>query len=51
MSPEVRQQRDAVEREIAALREAKSTLKEDEYYQRLESLLLQISRLYFPDKK
>jgi hypothetical protein len=46
LSPEVRARRDQIELNIARLRDQKSTLKEDEYYQQLETLLLEIARLY-----
>lgn len=45
VSPEFRARRDALELEVARLREAKSTLKEEEYYQRLEAVLLELARL------
>jgi hypothetical protein len=41
-----RAERDTLELEIARLREAKATLPEDEYYARLEAVLLQLARLY-----
>lgn len=44
--PEVRAQRDALELEIAQLREKKRELTEDEYYTLLEPLLLKLARLY-----
>ncbi len=46
LSPEVRTQRDALELKLAALRETKSRLAEDEYYRELEQILLQIAALY-----
>ena len=46
LSPELRAQRDALETELAKLREAKATLPEKEYFAQLESLLLRIARLY-----
>ncbi len=46
LSPELRAQRDALETELAKLREAKATLPEKEYFAKLEALLLQLARLY-----
>ena len=46
LSPEVRAKRDTIELSINQLRDTKRTLPEDEYYQRLESLLLELARLY-----
>jgi len=46
MSPEVRASRDALEMEIAKLREMKSELPEDQYYERLEPFLLDLAKLY-----
>ena len=46
LSPELRAQRDALETELAKLREAKATLPEKEYFAKLEALLLQFARLY-----
>lgn len=42
----LRQQRDQIELKVARLREIKSTLSEEDYYSRLEGLLLELSRLY-----
>jgi hypothetical protein len=39
------QERETLESRIAALREEKSAMKEDHYYARLESLLLELARL------
>ena len=44
--PELRVQRDALELEMARLREKKSELPEDEYYALLEPLLLKLAELY-----
>lgn len=44
--PEVRRKRDAIELSIAALRDQKATLTEDEYYRRLESMMVELARLY-----
>jgi len=41
-----RTERDGLERELAHLREAKTTLAADEYYAKLEALLLRLARLY-----
>jgi len=46
LPPAVRQRRDALELAIAKLRDEKSKLKEDEYYARLEKLMLELARLY-----
>lgn len=42
----LRQKRDELEQSIASLREQKSRLGEDEYYARLEKLMLELARLY-----
>ena len=49
LSPEMRAKRDELELGIARLREAKSGLKEDDYYQRLENLLTGLAKLYERD--
>ncbi len=46
LSPETRAERDALELELAKLRDAKATKPEDAYYKELESLLLKIAKLY-----
>ncbi|MEZ6116705.1 MAG: hypothetical protein R3C28_09045 [Pirellulaceae bacterium] len=46
LSPELRAERDALEVQIEALRQQKADLSEDEYYDRLEQLLLPLARLY-----
>lgn len=43
-----RARRDALESEIEALRDSKSSLPEAEYWKRLESLLLELARIYDP---
>jgi hypothetical protein len=43
---EVRERRDALELAIAKLRETKESLPPDEYYRRLENLMLELARLY-----
>jgi len=46
LPPAVRERRDELELALAKLRDAKATLTEDEYYRRLELLLLDLARLY-----
>jgi hypothetical protein len=46
MPADARRLRDELELKIAALREEKERLKEDEYYGRLEELMLDLARLY-----
>ena len=46
LSPAVRKERDALEIEIARLREAKSTMTEDEYFAKLEAAMLRLARVY-----
>ena len=46
LAPAVRAERDTLERELAQLREAKATLPEDDYYAKLEALLVRLARLY-----
>ena len=46
LPPEVRAQRDRLELAVARLREGKAGLAEDDYYARLEAILLQLARLY-----
>ena len=46
MSPEQIAQRDALEREVLALREKKAELPQDDYYAQLEKLLLQLAHFY-----
>jgi hypothetical protein len=45
-SPELRAKRDAIEQSIAALRQLKAQMKEDEYYEKLEPLLTNLAGLY-----
>ena len=45
LSPEIRQQRDAIELQILDLRGKKASLSEDEYFDRLETLLIELTRL------
>ena len=42
----IRQRRDQLELSIAALRDQKEKLKDDEYYARLEKLMVELARLY-----
>ena len=46
LAPQVRLRRDEIELAVSKLREAKATMKDDEYYQQLEPLLLEMARLY-----
>ncbi len=46
MSPELRARRDELELAIAQLRDSKSNLGEEEYYRRLENLMLELAKLY-----
>jgi hypothetical protein len=46
LAPEVRARRDELEIAIARLREGKGQMKEEEYYQQLEPLLIDMARLY-----
>ena len=46
LPPELRQRRDALELAIAKLREEKAALNEDDYYNRLEKLMLELAQLY-----
>ena len=50
LSPEVRARRNAIEVSISQLRDRKRTLAEDDYYQQLEALLLDLARLYEENK-
>jgi hypothetical protein len=43
---QTRQRRDQLELQIAALRDQKAKLAEDDYYHRLETLLVELGRLY-----
>jgi hypothetical protein len=45
LPPEVRRQRDALELQIIQLRGRKAKLPEDEYYQKLETLLVELAKL------
>jgi hypothetical protein len=48
LSPEVRAKRDALELAFAKLREGKTKLASDEYYARLEKILIDLARIYEP---
>ncbi len=48
LSVEQRAERDRLEVEIESLRRRKNRMDEDDYYSQLESVLLQLARLYFP---
>jgi hypothetical protein len=43
---EIRRRRDAIELQIAALRSEKEKLKPDEYYAKLEPLMVELARIY-----
>ncbi len=46
MPVETRQRRDELESSIAALRDQKEKLKDDEYYTKLEKLMVELAKLY-----
>ena len=46
MPVEIRRRRDELELSIAALRDQKDKLNEDEYYAKLEKLMVDLARLY-----
>jgi hypothetical protein len=46
LSPAARARRDELEKQLGELRSKKSKLSEDEYYQQLEPLLVEMSKLY-----
>jgi hypothetical protein len=46
LSPAVRASRDELEKRLSDLRSRKVGMKEDEYYSQLESILVEIARLY-----
>ncbi len=48
MPANVRERRDELELAIARLREAKAGLPNDDYYRRLEQLMLELAKLYSP---
>jgi hypothetical protein len=51
LTAEKRAERDALELELARHRSRKTNLKDGEYYERLEEILREMSRIYFPDKQ
>jgi hypothetical protein len=46
MPPELRARRDELELAVARLREAKATYPENEYFRRLENLMLELAKVY-----
>jgi hypothetical protein len=46
MSPDLRRRRDQLELQVLQLRDTKARVGEDEYYRRMEPLLLDLARLY-----
>jgi hypothetical protein len=46
MPPELRRRRDQLELQVLQLRDGRSKLPEDEYYRRMEPLVLELARLY-----
>ncbi len=46
LSPTARERRDQIEQDLARLRGRKAELSEEDYFQQLEPLLLELSRLY-----
>tara|TARA_R110002073_G_scaffold60209_16_gene151277 strand:+ start:3096 stop:4130 length:1035 start_codon:yes stop_codon:yes gene_type:complete len=46
LSPEERQRRDTIESEIETLQSEKATMAETAYYERLESLMLRLAKIY-----
>ena len=48
LTPEVRAKRDQLELAVARLRDDKAKLAEDDYYAKLDALLLELARLYPP---
>ena len=51
LPPAVRAERDGLERELEQLREAKTAMPEDEYFAKLEAILLHLARLQHSDRK
>jgi hypothetical protein len=51
LPPQVRERRDTLELAIARLRDEKPQLKEEEYYNRLEKLMVELARLYEPQSE
>jgi hypothetical protein len=50
LTPETRARRDELELAVARLRETRPASPDDDYYRRLESLLLELARLYDADR-
>lgn len=46
LTPQARAKRDALERELLALRDRKAKLQEDRYYEQLKTILLKLARFY-----
>lgn len=46
LSPELRARRDELEEKLSALRSRKAQMAEDDYYQQLETILVETARLY-----
>jgi len=46
LAPEVRARRDELEQKLSALRGRKSQLNQDEYYRQVETIVLEMARLY-----
>ena len=46
LSPAARARRDELEKKLSELRSRKEAMPEDEYYNQLESILVEIARLY-----
>jgi hypothetical protein len=51
LPPQLRADRDALELELSRLRETKSSMPEDQYYAKLEAILLRLARLYRDGKQ
>ncbi|HEX5222187.1 MAG TPA: hypothetical protein VFZ59_21715 [Verrucomicrobiae bacterium] len=51
LSPKLRERRDELERAIARLRETKTTVPEDDYYRKLEQLMLELAEVYSSTSK
>ncbi|HEY2083088.1 MAG TPA: hypothetical protein VGI88_09910 [Verrucomicrobiae bacterium] len=50
LSPELRARRDELESQLSALRDRKSQMKEDDYYNQLEKILVEMAKLYEKNK-
>ena len=50
LTPGQRAERDRLETMIESLRRRKGEMNEDDYYRQLEPVMLDLARLYFPDK-